>query len=149
MSEREKTLERRGVHRDLAARLTTMRKEASFTIRDGIKVEGIIRPLGGGEIARAFQAAGVELSELNTDAKMTWAKMLAQFQIISRAFTANDGRTFTPGELEELIMFDELSKGEISALAGEIFELSGLSRREAEITTGKETGQPLESFRSK
>jgi len=146
---REKVLQRREIHQGLAKKLTTMRKSVSFTAKDGTRIEGSIRSLGGGEIIRAFQAEGVELSELTTAAKMTWAKMLVQNQVISRAFIANDGRTFSPQELEELVSYESLASGEISAIAREIFNLSGLSPRETEMTSGSETGQPLETFRPK
>jgi hypothetical protein len=145
--ESDRARKREPIHREIADKLLTTQKPAQFTTKDGETIQGFIRPLGGGEIARCFQAEDVELKELTASPDMTWAMLLVQNQVISKAFTAKDGRTFTPEELDFLIPLDSLSTGEVSQVAAAIFDLSGLSKREVQATTGPETKQALESFR--
>lgn len=146
MSKREKYVERREVHQEIAKKLLKLYEEAEFTTVTGEVVKGTVRKLGGGEIMRAYQAEGVKFDDVSVEAdlqKVTWEKMLVQHQLIARAFKASTGRTFTVEELDELIPFGESGK-----LANQILVLSGITKREAEVTAGPETGQSLETFRS-
>jgi hypothetical protein len=163
MSKREK-MERKEIYQQrkeefpkIARKLLVSKKEAVLKTMDGEEIKGFIRPLGGGELAKAFQAAGAELSEFQVGKPMTWAKLLAQNEVISRAFTATDGRWFSTEELDKMLPFSAFATGEVSVLAAEIFEISGLTESEAKASTlmpsetehPDETQIPLGSFREK
>ncbi len=138
-------------------KLLVSRKEAILKTMDGREIQGFIRPLGGGELAKAFQSAGAALSEFQAGKTMTWAKLLAQNEVISRAFTAIDGRKFSTEDLDRMLPFSAFSSGQVSILAADIFEMSGLSEGEARASSlmqseaehPDETQLPLGSFRQK
>lgn len=139
----------REIHQQIAKKLLTTEKPAILKIREDekiVEIKGTIRALGSGELWRSFQAENIDPSELTPGSKMTWAKMLVKNQVISRAFTANNGRTFTVEELDQKIEAGECDEC-ATVLSAEIYELSGITVKEAEVTTNSETGQPLETFR--
>ncbi len=117
--------ERKKEYPKIAKKLLTSRKEAILKTMDGSEIKGFIRPLGGGELAKAFQSAGAELSEFQIGKGITWAKLLAQNEVISRSFSTVDGRRFTTEELDRMLPFSAFSNGEVSLIAADIFEMFG------------------------